>query len=113
MADTPTATLGPARSRWRRTLAPALILLLAGATVAASAQQAAGGIDARTGDGDGHSPQFEATADYFGQAVARTKSEPYRFRGGITMDMLGEHVKAPDLMTGERDGTRLSLKMDL
>lgn len=114
----------PRPQRLRRVLVPAVALVLAGATMAACAQETSSsdaGFDVRTdgntkaktrGD-DGATPPFEATADFLSEAVARSHGEPFRFQEDLSMDVLGQHIAADHLLAGEFDGDRTSLGMDL
>jgi hypothetical protein len=106
--------LTPTRPRrGRRALAPVLALLLAGAATAC-AQEAGGGLDARTGGSpDGGSTPFAATADYLASAVDNSQAQPYRFQMGMDMGVGPIQAEVPDLATGQRDGDRSSLRMDM
>jgi hypothetical protein len=119
MADPTTAPTAPARPRGlRRALVPAVALALAASATAACAQEASdAGFDVRTdpttGSDGGKTPEFEATADYLGQAVARSEGLAYRFTEGVTIDALGEHMSADELVTGVRKGRASSMTMDM
>lgn len=105
----------PTRARQgRRALVPVLALLLAGAATAC-AQEADGGLDARTDGtpGAGGGTEFAATADYLASAVDSSQAEAYRFQAGIDMGLGPIQADAPDLMTGQRVDDRSSLTMDL
>lgn len=105
----------PTRARHgRRALVPVLALLLAGAATAC-AQEADGGLDARTDGtpGAGGGTEFAATADYLASAVDSSQAEAYRFQAGIDMGLGPIQADAPDLMTGQRVDDRSSLTMDL
>lgn len=113
MADTTTAPTIAPRPRVRRlALLPALALVVAAGATACAQKASESGFDVRTGD-DGKTPEFEATADYLGQAVARSEGQAYRFSEGVTIDGMGEHMGADDLITGVRKGKASSLTMDM
>ncbi|HKE75788.1 MAG TPA: hypothetical protein VKB57_19380 [Acidimicrobiales bacterium] len=113
MADTTTAPTTAARLRGRRlALLPALALVLAAGATACAQKASDAGFDVRTGD-DGRSPEFEATADYLGQAVARSEAQAYRFSEGVNIDAMGQHMGGDDFITGVRKGKASSLTMDM
>ena len=107
----PTTTACP-RGR-RRALVPAVALILAAGATACAREASDAAFDVRTGADGGKAPHFEATADYLGQAVARSESQAYRFSEGITVSALGEHMTADDFATGQRKGRQSSMTMDL
>jgi hypothetical protein len=113
MADTTTAPTTAPRPRGRRlALLPALALVVAAGATACAQKASDAGFDVRTGD-DGKSPEFEATADYLGQAVARSEAQAYRFSEGVSIDVMGQHMGADDLISGVRKGNASSLTMDM
>src|SRR5262245_51913053 len=113
MADRTTAPTTAARLRGRRlALLPALALVLAAGATACAQKASDAGFDVRTGD-DGRSPEFEATADYLGQAVARSEAQAYRFSEGVNIDAMGQHMGGDDFITGVRKGKASSLTMDM
>jgi hypothetical protein len=105
--------------RLRRALVPAVALVLAGsATACAQKASSDAGFDVKTdattpASKDGTTPDFEATADYLGQAVARSEGQAYRYEEGLTLDVLGEHAAVDRLITGERKGRQTALTMDV
>lgn len=103
---------GPGRRRWTRSLAGLVALLSA----AAAAGCGGGDGESTVGDVVTGEVDFEATSGFLARAARRSLGEPYRIEMSMAMDISGDgedlSIDAP-LMTGEQDGTRYHMTMDM